>query len=68
MGLLWRRWVAIRTESGSRADIIDRLEAHLKASGIKAKVTLEGNLKRLHVLKKNVEAAQQQLDAFDSEP
>lgn len=68
MAFLWKRWVAIRTEGGSRADLIDRMEAHLKANGVKSKITSEGsNLKRLHVLTKDEERAKALLDTFDAE-
>lgn len=63
---LFNKWTALRTEGGSRSELIDRLEAHLKANGLKAKVTQEGNqLKRLHVLKKNEEQAKALLEQFN---
>ncbi|MFF2481237.1 hypothetical protein [Paenibacillus sp. NPDC058071] len=66
--LWWKRWIAIRTEGGSRADLIDRIEAHFKANGIKSKITLEGNsLKRIHVLQKDESLARELLAAFDAE-
>jgi hypothetical protein len=68
MALFWRRWIPVRTEGGSRSELIDRLEAHFKANGLKTKITIEGNsLKRIHVLKKNVEEAKVLLEAFDKE-
>jgi uncharacterized protein YqgV (UPF0045/DUF77 family) len=68
MALFWRRWIPVRTEGGSRSELIDRLEAHFKANGLKTKITIEGNsLKRIHVLKKDAEAAKVLLDAFDKE-
>lgn len=68
MGLFGNRWVAVRTESGSRADDIDRLHAIFKSHGLKTKVTMEGStLKRVHVLKKDTERAKELIDAFDKE-
>lgn len=68
MALFWNRWISIRTESGSRADLIDRLQAHFKANGLKSKITLEVNsLKRIHVLKKDAARAQELLAEFDKE-
>lgn len=68
MALFWRKWVPVRTEGGSRAELIDRLQAHFKASGLKSKITTEGNaLKRIHVLKKDADRAKELLDAFDDE-
>ncbi|MNE58368.1 hypothetical protein D3C80_1533920 [compost metagenome] len=68
MALFWNRWVSLRTEGGSRSELIDRLQAHFKASGIKSKITNEGSsLKRIHVLKKDVEQAKALLEAFDRE-
>ena len=68
MALFWSRWIPVRTEGGSRSELIDRLEAHFKANGLKTKITIEGNsLKRIHVLKKNVEEAKVLLEAFDKE-
>ncbi|MFD1957877.1 hypothetical protein ACFSL6_27815 [Paenibacillus thailandensis] len=64
---LFNRWTALRTEGGTRAELIDRLEAHLKANGLKAKITTDGNLKRLHVLRKNEERAKELLEQFDKE-
>lgn len=65
---LFNRWTALRTEGGARSELIDRLEAHLKANGLKTKITLEGNnLKRLHVLRKNEEQAKELLKQFDEE-
>ncbi|MDQ0061932.1 hypothetical protein [Paenibacillus harenae] len=64
----WNRWVAIRTEGGSRAELIDRLQAHLKAGGLKSKITNEsGSLKRIHVLKKDLDQAKTLLETFDEE-
>lgn len=68
MALFWNRWVAVRTEGGSRAELIDQLQAHFKASGLKTKITIEGNsLKRIHVLKKDADQAKALLEAFDEE-
>lgn len=68
MALFWNRWLPVRTEGGSRSELIDRLQAHFKANGLKTKVTIEGNsLKRIHVLKKDAELAKVLLDAFDEE-
>ncbi|MGO4549308.1 hypothetical protein AB4Z29_31465 [Paenibacillus sp. 2TAB23] len=68
MALFWNRWIPVRTEGGSRAELIDRLEAHFKANGLKSKITIEGNsLKRIHVLKKDADLAKVLLDAFDEE-
>ncbi|MGG1634689.1 hypothetical protein BK120_04435 [Paenibacillus sp. FSL A5-0031] len=68
MALFWNRWVVIRTEGGSRSELIDRLEAHFKTNGLKTKITIEGNsLKRIHVLKKDADLAKTLLDAFDEE-
>lgn len=64
----WSRWVAVRTEGGSRADLIDRLQAHFKSNGVKSKITNEGNsLKRIHVLKKDQERAMTLIEDFDKE-
>lgn len=64
----WNRWVSIRAEGGSRADLIDRLQAHLKTGGVKSKITNEGgSLKRIHVLKKELDQAKALLEAFDNE-
>ncbi|MGO4179611.1 hypothetical protein AB4Z45_14930 [Paenibacillus sp. MCAF9] len=68
MALFWNRWIVIRTEGGSRSELIDRLEAHFKTNGLKTKITIEGNsLKRIHVLKKDADLAKTLLDAFDEE-
>lgn len=68
MALFWNRWVAVRTEGGARSELIDRLDAHFKSNGLKTKVTVEGNtLKRIHVLKKDADAAKPLLEAFDKE-
>ncbi|MGO4373906.1 hypothetical protein [Paenibacillus sp. 2TAB19] len=64
----WNRWVSIRAEGGSRVDLIDRLQAHLKAGGLKSKITNESSsVKRIHVLKKDLDQAKALLDAFDKE-
>jgi len=64
----WNRWISLRTEGGSRAEQIDRLQAHLRASGLKTKITDEGNsLKRIHVLKKNFDQAKELMEAFDKD-
>ncbi|MDQ8734125.1 MULTISPECIES: hypothetical protein [unclassified Paenibacillus] len=68
MALFWNRWIPVRTEGGSRSELIDRLEAHFKANGLKSKITIEGNsLRRIHVLKKDADLAKVLLDAFDEE-
>lgn len=68
MGLFGSRWAAIRTEGGTRTDIIDRLQALFKSHGIKTKITTEGNaLKRISVLKKDIERAKELMDVFDKE-
>lgn len=68
MALFWSRWIPVRTEGGSRSELIDRLQAHFKANGLKSKITIEGNsLKRIHVLKKDTAKAKELLDAFDEE-
>jgi len=68
MALFWNRWIVVRTEGGSRSELIDRLEAHFKTNGLKSKITIEGNsLKRIHVLKKDADLAKTLLDAFDEE-
>lgn len=68
MALFWSRWIPVRTEGGSRSELIDRLQAHFKANGVKSKITIEGNsLKRIHVLKKDTAQAKVLLDAFDEE-
>lgn len=68
MGLFGNRWVAVRTESGARADDIDRLDAWFKTHGLKSKVTLEGNsLKRIHVRKNDAARAAELMAAFDKE-
>ncbi|WP_424766569.1 hypothetical protein [Paenibacillus sp. sgz302251] len=64
----WNRWSSVRTEGGSRSELIDRLQEHFKANGLKTKVTLEGNsLKRIHVLKKDADKAKQLIETFDEE-
>ncbi|NIK79444.1 hypothetical protein FHS15_004604 [Paenibacillus castaneae] len=64
----WNRWISVRAEGGSRSELIDRLQAHFKANGLKTKITAEGNsLKRIHVLKKDAELAESLLAAFDKE-
>jgi len=66
--LWWKKWVAIRTEGGSRADLIDRLQAHFKENGVKSKITLEDHgLKRIHVLQQDESRARELLAAFDKE-
>lgn len=68
LGLFGNRWVAVRTESGTRADDIDRLYALFKSNGLKSKITSEGStLKRISVLKKDTERAKELIDAFDKE-
>lgn len=68
MAWFWSSWVSLRTEGGSRSEIIDRLQAHLKSKGLKSKITTEGNsLKRIHVLKKDVDQAKALLTAFDED-
>jgi hypothetical protein len=68
MALFWNRWIVVRTEGGSRSELIDRLDAHFKTNGLKSKITIEGNsLKRIHVLKKDADLAKKLLDAFDEE-
>lgn len=68
MGLFGNRWVAVRTETGSRTDVIDRLQALFKSHGIKSKITFEGSaLKRIHVPKKEIERARELIEAFDKE-
>ncbi len=66
MGLFGSSWVTVRTESGARADDIDRLYANFKAEGLKAKVTMEGNsIKRIHVKKNDIDRAKELMEAFD---
>ncbi|GLX70084.1 hypothetical protein [Paenibacillus glycanilyticus] len=68
MVLWWNRWMAFRTEAGSRADEIDRLHAFFKSSGLKSKVTLEGGqLKRLHVRSKDEARAKELAASYDAE-
>lgn len=68
MALFWSRWIPVRTEGGSRTELIDRMQAHFKANGVKSKISIEGNsLKRIHVLKKDAGLAKVLLDAFDKE-
>ncbi|WP_141506554.1 hypothetical protein [Paenibacillus luteus] len=68
MALFWSRWIPVRTEGGSRSELIDRLQAHFKANGLKSKITIEGNsLRRIHVLKKDADLAKGLLEAFDEE-
>lgn len=68
MGLFGNRWIAVRTETGSRTDVIDRLQALFKSHGIKSKISFEGNaLKRISVPKKEIERARELIDAFDKE-
>lgn len=68
MGWFGSKWVAVRTESGSRVDDIDRLDAIFKSNGLKTKVTLEGSsLKRIQVRKQDVERANELIDTFDKE-
>ncbi|MEK3884859.1 hypothetical protein [Paenibacillus sp. PL2-23] len=68
MGLFGNRWVVVRTESGSRADDIDRLYALFKERGLKAKVELEGStVKKVKVHKKDVDRAKELIDIFDKE-
>lgn len=67
MGLFGNRWVAVRTESGARADDIDRLDAWFKSHGLKSKVTLEGTIKRIHVRKNDTAQAAELMVAFDKE-
>lgn len=68
MALFWNRWIPVRTEGGTRSELIDRLQAHFKANGLKSKITIEGNsLRRIHVLKKDADLAKGLLEAFDEE-
>ncbi|MGO4110711.1 hypothetical protein [Paenibacillus sp. YAF4_2] len=68
MALWWNRWVAFRTEGGSRAEEIDRLQAHFKENGVKSKITLEGSsLKRIHVRSKDEDRAKELAASFDAE-
>ncbi len=68
MGLFGRKWVTVRTESGSKADDIDRLYAVFKSNGVKSKVLLEGShLKKIQVTAKDVERAKELIDVFDQE-
>lgn len=68
MGLFGKKWVTVRTESGSKADDIDRLYAVFKSNGVKSKVILEGShLKKIQVTAKDVERAKELIDVFDQE-
>lgn len=68
MALFGSRWIPVRTEGGSRSELIDRLQAHFKSNGLKSKITIEGNsFRRIHVLKKYADQAKVLLDAFDEE-
>lgn len=68
MALFWNRWIPVRTEGGSRSELIDRLQAHFKSNGLKSKITIEGNsFRRIHVLKKDADQAKVLLEAFDAE-
>lgn len=68
MALFGSKWSALRTEGGSRSEVIDRLEAYLKTNGLKTKITNEGtSLKRIHVKKNDFERAQELLKAFDKD-
>lgn len=65
---LWKKWVAIRTEGGSRVDLIDRLEAYFKRNGIKSKISIEtSSLKKIHVLEKDENRARELMAEFDAE-
>lgn len=62
----WNKWVSVRTEGGSRSELIDRLQAHFKSNGIKSKITDEGSsLKRIHVRSNHVERARELMKDFD---
>ncbi|WP_258235096.1 hypothetical protein [Paenibacillus agaridevorans] len=68
MGLFGRRWVTVRTESGSKADDIDRLQAVFKSNGLKSKILMEGShLKKIQVTTKDVERAKELIDVFEQE-
>ncbi|MDQ6421008.1 hypothetical protein RB620_16390 [Paenibacillus sp. LHD-117] len=68
MGLFGNRWVTIRTESGTKADDIDRLQAVFKSNGLKSKILLEGShLKKIQVTKKDMERAKELIDVFEQE-
>ncbi|MCR2807423.1 hypothetical protein [Paenibacillus soyae] len=68
MGLFGNRWVVMRSESGARADEIDRLYALFKEQGLKAKVEFDGGtVKRVKVHKNDVERAKELIDVFDKE-
>ncbi|MEF2244125.1 MULTISPECIES: hypothetical protein [unclassified Paenibacillus] len=67
MGLFGGKWIAIRTASGSRADDMDRLYAILKSNGLKAKISTEGNLKKVSVKAKDEEKARQLVEQFEKE-
>lgn len=68
MGLFGRKWVTVRTESGSKADDMDRLHAIFKSNGLKSKVIMEGShLKKVQVTAKDVERAKELIDVFEQE-
>ncbi|OBR63638.1 hypothetical protein A7K91_06760 [Paenibacillus oryzae] len=68
MGWFGSKWVVVRTESGSRVDDIDRLDAIFKSNGMKTKISLEGSsIKRIQVRKKDVDRAKELMQIFDDE-
>ncbi|MBD2845913.1 hypothetical protein IDH44_11980 [Paenibacillus sp. IB182496] len=62
------RWQTVRSESRSRTDVIDRLQAYLKSQGVKSKVaTGVAETQLLQVLKKDVEQAKQLIQNYENE-
>lgn len=68
MGWFGSKWVVVRTESGTRVDDIDRLDAIFKSNGLKTKISLEGSsIKRIQVRKQDVDRAKELMQTFDNE-
>ncbi|XEC95285.1 hypothetical protein AB6A23_01515 [Paenibacillus tarimensis] len=62
------RWQSVKSEGGSRAERIDRLQAYLKSFGIKSKIASGvANTVQLKVLKKDIEQAKKLVEKFDEE-
>lgn len=61
-------WVSIRTETGARTEKLYSLQAHLKESGIKTRISGEGQqLMQLHVPKKSAEQAKSLIEEFEAQ-
>ncbi|RXZ83405.1 hypothetical protein EBB07_06215 [Paenibacillaceae bacterium] len=63
-----QRWLTVKSEGGTRAEQIDRLQAYLKAQDIKAKtVSVSGSVRQLKVLRKDEARARSLVESFNQE-